>query len=97
MTTTTTKPTVDRLRHDIDSGHTRDKVAWPDPSAVPLGTDEECAGTPVHHDHVAQAYQSERGRWPDAHERTPRPVGAWVLVFFIVAFAAAMIMAGAMT
>lgn len=40
-------PTADaqRLRHDIDSGRTGDKIpAW-DPAAAPLGTDNEAAGT----------------------------------------------------
>ena len=34
----------DRLRHDIDSGKTGDKVDFPDPSAAPLGTDAEAGG-----------------------------------------------------
>lgn len=36
--------TVDRHRVDIDRGRTGDKVAFPDPAAAPLGTDEEAAG-----------------------------------------------------
>lgn len=39
--------TVERLRRDIDLGKTRDKVAFPDPAAAPLGTDDEAAGTPA--------------------------------------------------
>jgi hypothetical protein len=39
--------TVEKLRADIDSGRTRDKVASSDPAAAPLGTDEEAAGTPI--------------------------------------------------
>ena len=39
--------TVDQLRHDIDSGRTSDKVAWPDPAAAPLGTDDEAAGISI--------------------------------------------------
>ncbi len=96
MTTTRSGPTIDRLRHDIDAGHTRDKVAWPDPAAAPLGTDEECAGTPVQEDHVAQAHAAERARLPDGWRR-PRPIGGWILATFIVAFAAAMIMASKMS
>ncbi|MDZ5699058.1 hypothetical protein [Chelativorans sp. M5D2P16] len=39
-------PTVDRLRHDIDSGKTGEKVPYPDPAAAPLGADDEAAGAP---------------------------------------------------
>lgn len=35
---------ADRLRSDIDAGRTADKVAFPDPAAAPLGTDDEAAG-----------------------------------------------------
>jgi hypothetical protein len=40
------RATISQLRDDIDAGRTGDKVDWPDPAAVPLGTDEEAAGTP---------------------------------------------------
>jgi len=40
-------PTVDRIRADISDGATREKVEFPDPSAVPLGTDDEAAGKPA--------------------------------------------------
>jgi hypothetical protein len=37
-----------RLRDDdIDRGRTGDKVDWPDPSAAPLGTDDEAGGSPA--------------------------------------------------
>lgn len=40
-------PTADaqRLRHEIDSGRTGDKIPVEDPAAAPLGTDDEAAGT----------------------------------------------------
>lgn len=41
-----TERNVDQLRHDIDSGKTGDKVDFPDPAAVPLGTDAEAGGYP---------------------------------------------------
>ena len=37
-------PTVCQLKNDIDRGRTRDKVDYPDPAVVPLGTDDEAAG-----------------------------------------------------
>jgi hypothetical protein len=39
--------TTDRLRHEIDQGRSGEKVAFPDPAASPLGTDDEAAGTPA--------------------------------------------------
>ncbi|MBV9064756.1 MAG: hypothetical protein JO004_03170 [Methylobacteriaceae bacterium] len=40
----TSGATAAQLRRDIDSGKTGDKVAASDPSAAPLGTDEEAGG-----------------------------------------------------
>ncbi|WP_274425826.1 hypothetical protein [Chelativorans sp. YIM 93263] len=42
----TDPPTTDRLRADIDSGKTHDKVRYSDPAAAPLGSDDEAAGNP---------------------------------------------------
>src|SRR5262245_42080508 len=51
--------TMEQLRHDIDSGWTGDKVAGFDLAMVPLGTDEEAAGTPVSLDAIALARRLE--------------------------------------
>ena len=51
--------TTNRLKADIDSGRTGDKVAFPDPSAAPLGTDDEAAGSPPTPERVAEACESE--------------------------------------
>ena len=40
------RPTSDRLRKEIDSGRTKDKVDHSDPAAAPLGTDDEAGGAP---------------------------------------------------
>ncbi len=37
--------TTAEIRANIDRGLTGDKVAWEDPAAAPLGTDDEAAGT----------------------------------------------------
>lgn len=37
-------PTTEQIRHAIDSGVTGEKVGYPDPAAVPLGTDAEAGG-----------------------------------------------------
>jgi hypothetical protein len=51
----------------IDSGRTGDKVAAIDHAAVPLGTDEEAAGTPVSKEPSAAArryeYRRRSGSW----------------------------------
>jgi hypothetical protein len=43
---TSEPPTIDRLRADISSGRTGEKVAFLDPAAAPLGTDDEAGGHP---------------------------------------------------
>ena len=62
MATPKRPPTTDRLRHDIDRGRARDKVAFRDPAAAPLGTDDEAAGTPPAPESVQLAYDLEIGR-----------------------------------
>ena len=57
--------TISRLRADIDRGKMRDKVAFPDPAAAPLGTDEEAAGNPLTKEQVAQARDYETRGAPD--------------------------------
>ena len=39
------RSTVAELKDDIDRGLTGDKIAVEDPATVPLGTDDEAAGT----------------------------------------------------
>lgn len=51
---------VEQLRRDIDSGRTASKVPASDPAAVPLGADDEAAGTPPDPVIVDLARQAER-------------------------------------
>lgn len=51
--------TTDRLRHEIDAGRTGGKVAFSDPAASPLGTDDEAAGTPASPEAIAEAARHE--------------------------------------
>jgi len=62
--------TSDQLRHEIDSGQARDKVAHPDPAAAPLGTDAEAAGAPPTREEIAMASREESSRI-DAEEEPP--------------------------
>jgi hypothetical protein len=82
------RPTAEQLRQRIDSGATGDKVAFPDPAAVPLGADEEAAGTPLSREALARAHADEVR--PAAAER-PRTSGRWLGVALIVAGATLLI------
>lgn len=72
-------PTVDQLRDHIDRGHTGDKVAYPDPSAAPLGTDDEAGGHPPAGEQVASALRYElrnnHGIAEGRTQRLPHPSG----------------------
>src|SRR5690349_2280764 len=70
--------TTDRLKADIDSGRLGDKIAFPDPSAAPLGTDDEAAGSPPTPERVAEAREGElrsaREIGPSAGEERSRRI-----------------------
>ena len=80
-----------RLREDIDRGRTGDKVDWPDPSAAPLGTDEEAAGTPLRSDTVEWARQAENARLAVGPQRGRGLGAAWILIVVIVLAAAGLL------
>jgi hypothetical protein len=78
------RSTIAQLRDDIDAGRTGDKVDWPDPAAVPLGTDEEAAGTPPDASAVEMALRREVSR--SSTSIAYRSVGAgWLLIGFAMA------------
>jgi hypothetical protein len=79
-----------RLRADIDSGRTGDKVPGADPAAAPLGTDEEAGGTPTAPEAIAQARQQETAR---PHETRPRrgPGHAWIQIAIVALLAGVFI------
>lgn len=52
--------TTDALRKDIDSGRTGEKVPHEDPSAAPLGTDDEAGGRAPTKAEVAMASSAEQ-------------------------------------
>jgi hypothetical protein len=77
--------TISRLRHEIDAGRTRDKVAFPDPATAPLGTDDEAGGTP---DRAAQVAQALSGEWDMGEAGSSRgvgPVSAFVAIGLAIA------------
>ena len=50
---------AEELRHEIDEGEGADKVAAPDPAAVPLGTDSEAGGHSPTSEEVEMAIKEE--------------------------------------
>jgi hypothetical protein len=80
-----------QLRWDIDSGRTGDKVAFPDPAAAPLGTDEEAAGTPVSPQAAALARRLETSRPQPKGPGADRVGYAWMMMALVVIVAAAMV------
>ncbi|MBZ9936978.1 hypothetical protein LB518_11785 [Mesorhizobium sp. BR1-1-16] len=92
--------TADRLRHEIDSGSGSDKIAFPDPAASPLGTDDEAAGQPPGPEQVALAAQHEltrpAGAVPGAAEERSRGMSEqpkdqvrWIAIALVVVLLAA--------
>ena len=81
---------TERLRQNIDSGRTGDKVAGLDPAVAPLGADDEAAGTrqPAHE--IASTGHRETMR---PHETSDLPgLGhAWILIAFTLLLAIAMV------
>ena len=81
--------TTARLRAEIDSGRTGDKVATIDPAAVPLGTDDEAAGTPPTAHAIALARSHELKY---AHDRgDQRKAGAALVYTAVLAVIAAIL------
>lgn len=88
-----------RLRDRIDRGAGGDKVAFKDPAAAPLGTDDEAAGTPPSAAQVSMAMQQEVDRSAIA-DRKPGPEDmqghgsrprVWWVLLGLLALAALMI------
>lgn len=74
-----TTPTAQELKGAIDSGRTGDKVAFRDPGAAPLGTDDEAAGTP---DTAARVATAMRQELTQGRSRTrPRPLSPNIQIY----------------
>jgi hypothetical protein len=56
--------TTAQVRGDIQSGLTGDKVAGDDPSAAPLGTDEEAGGASLDPQLIARTREAEKAARP---------------------------------
>jgi hypothetical protein len=88
------RESVERLRHDIDSGRTADKIRAPDPALAPLGTDEEAAGTPVDSARAAEARRIETSGPPMVPERHASLGHPWIIVAIVLILAALLVAAG---
>ena len=75
---------TEQLRADIDHGRTGDKVDFPDPAAVPLGTDDEAAGTPTPGEIISAVRRAERQEFRQPAQRQHGLGWAWLLVGFIL-------------
>jgi hypothetical protein len=84
-------PTTDQIRNAIDSGATGEKVAFPDPAAVPLGTDAEAAGDSPTRTQRAIEAQAQIGQPP----RVP-PNGVTIYLAAIAAVGVAIVLIGGM-
>jgi hypothetical protein len=80
--------TVSQLREDIDSGRTGDKIDWSDPTAAPLGTDDEAGGR-LPAGAVAAARRQENAAPVTSTDDRDRPHAAWVQVAIVVVLVAA--------
>ena len=82
-------PTSDAIRMAIDAGKGSDKIAFPDPSAAPLGTDDEAGGHPPTPEQRRMAAASELKR-PVAPATTRR---VWPYILLVFAMLVIMLMA----
>jgi hypothetical protein len=78
-----------KLKRDIDTGRTRDKVPFPDPAAAPLGTDDEAAGTPPSPEavHRARAEEVKGPPRPSPEHGEPgvlRRIWPWLVILAVL-------------
>jgi hypothetical protein len=86
----------DLLRSLIDAGKTFDKVRFPDPSAAPLGTDDEAGGFPISAAQVNEAIRIETQPITKAGTLATGRGSAWqgivlLLIFFFQAAVVALL------
>ncbi len=77
-----------QLRHGITTGQSRDKISNIDPSAAPLGTDDEAAGKPPTSEEIRLAAQEELKSDPvPSQPLEPSPIIALVGAAILLAIA----------
>jgi hypothetical protein len=86
--------TTDRLRKEIDSGATGDKIDFPDPAASPLGTDSEAGGYPPSANDVDSAAQHELHGSKSRQHRTAAPALYTLIVCSLLVIALLIVVRG---
>jgi hypothetical protein len=81
----------DLLRCMIDAGKTFDKVSFPDPSAAPLGTDDEAGGFPSSAAQVSEAIRLETRPITSVTEMNVWPRIVLLLVYALPAAGVALL------
>jgi hypothetical protein len=76
--------TSEQLRADIDRGATGSKIPWPDPAVVPLGADEEAAGSPPPGPIIDQTVRAETEGAVSPPDVRRGLGAAWILVGAVV-------------
>jgi len=74
-----------KVRQQIDSGHGNDKIDYPDPTAAPLGTDEEAGGATTPPFAIARE-TTQKTDHASSRQSTPglgRRVG-WVVIAAVI-------------
>ena len=71
-------PTSDQIRRAIDSGKSADKIAFPDPAAAPLGTDDEASG------HPPTAEQRDRAASETTRARPKSDKAQWAFLPLVI-------------
>jgi hypothetical protein len=82
---------VDQLRERIDSGHTAEKIGFPDPATAPLGTDAEAGGAPPTKGEVALDHQAAAAAAP---VRSRRPHSSGVVIYIAMAVLFGIVLLG---
>ena len=85
-------PTTARLKYDIDRGRGGDKVDNIDPTAAPLGTDDEAAGNPPSPAEIKLAARHEIGRGVSS-EGSSGDHGVTVYVVMVLVWSATVLSA----
>jgi hypothetical protein len=83
-------PTAAQLRKEIDRGRAGSKVDHPDPTAAPLGTDDEAAGTPPSPAAVAMAHRHEVENAPARTSTSKLGRGAYIYAGILAVIIAAL-------
>jgi hypothetical protein len=76
----------------IDSGHTGDKTAWPDPATAPLGTDAEAGGHGTPPGTIARNMEAQAAAPPQQRSRPSLTGWLAVAAAAVIAFGALLLM-----